>query len=201
MTEPAVAFLRAVNVGGRNTVPQAALSAALAERLGTPVRHLLQSGNLAVAATEDPAALAAAVHALIAEQTGQDIAVIVRTAKQLSALVARNPWLDEDPTRVHLSMWDAAHEPSAEAGMMTAEWGGDEIRFAGTNAWMRYATSFHEAKLGNQVVERRLKVIATARNAQTVRSALDLARSLGEALAAADDPVFDLPRFNIPKPE
>jgi len=193
MTEPAVAFLRGVNLGGRNRLPQAPLAAALETALGTPVRHLLQSGNLAVAAAPEPAALADAVAATVREQTGLQIPVVVRTVRQLSGLVARCPWLDEDPKRVHLAMWDAPHDPEAEARLVAADWGGDEIAFSGTNAWMRYATSFHEAKLGNHVLERRLGVTATARNAQTIRAALDLARGL--AAEGEAEPELVLPRF------
>jgi len=63
----------------------------------------------------------------------------------------------------------------------TSDWGGDEVRFVDGGAWMRYATVFREAKLGSQVLERRLGIVATARNSRTIGALLELARSLDAA--------------------
>ncbi|MCU7725927.1 DUF1697 domain-containing protein [Actinoplanes sp. KI2] len=172
MTQAAVAFLRGVNLGPRNKVPQRALAERLAEATGAPVRHHLQSGNLVVAAPTPE--LASVIRELIDDDTGLDIPVVVRTAAELADLLEACPWPGEDPRRVHLSMWDDEHDRGAAGAMTAADWSGDEIAFAGRNAWMRYATGFHRAKLGNHVVERRLGVTATARNADTIRAVLEL---------------------------
>ena len=172
----AVAFLRGVNLGPRNKVPQRALADRLAEATGATVRHHLQSGNLVVASP--PPELAGLVRRLIGDESGLDIPVVVRTAGELGDLLGACPWPGEDPRRVHLSMWDDEHDAGAAHAMATGDWSGDEIVFTGRNAWMRYARGFHEAKLGNHVIERRLGVVATARNAQTIRAVRDLAGSL-----------------------
>lgn len=187
MTGAAVAFLRAVNLGGRNKVPQRPLAERLAQETGAPVRHYLQSGNLVLAAPgAAPVAapkLAALLRKIISADTGLDIAVIVRTAAQLAKILEACPWPGEDARRVHLSMWDGDHDAAKASAMAAADWSGDEIAFtdnkpgrnAGHNAWMRYATSFHEAKLGNHVIERRLGVVATARNLDTIRTVVEMA--------------------------
>lgn len=176
MTQSAIAFLRAVNVGGRNSVPQRPLAEQLQRDLGTPVRHLLQSGNL-VFADVDAAALAGHVRSAIEAQTGHSIAVIVRTAPQLADLLDADPWPDDDPKRVHLSLWDDPIDPDAAASVAAMEWAGDEIRFVAGGAWLRFAGASHSSKLGS-TLERRLKITATARNARTVANVLALARSL-----------------------
>jgi uncharacterized protein (DUF1697 family) len=173
VTQAAVAFLRGVNLGPRNKVPQRALAERLAEATGAPVRHYLQSGNLVVASPAPE--LARLVRKLIGEHTGLDIAVVVRAAAELADVLDACPWPDEDARRVHLSMWDDQHDSRTARAMVAADWSGDEIVFKGRNAWMRFAKGFHEAKLGNQVIERRLGVVATARNADTIRGVLDLA--------------------------
>jgi uncharacterized protein (DUF1697 family) len=162
-------------------VPQRPLADRVAKETGGPCRHLLQSGNLVVAAPPD--GLADLVAGLIREQTGLEIPVIVRTA-ELAELLALCPWPGVDARRVHLSMWDADHDPDKAAAMTAADWSGDEIVFAGRNAWMLYASSFHEAKLGNHVVERRRKVVATARNRDTITAVVDLVRTLAASAEA-----------------
>jgi uncharacterized protein (DUF1697 family) len=174
--EPAVAFLRGVNLGARNKVPQRALAERLAEATGAPVRHHLQSGNLVVASpTPD---LDGLVRKLIEEATGLDIPVVVRTSSELADVRDACPWPSEDPRRVHLSMWDDEHDPDVAHAIEVADWSGDQIVFSGRNVWMRYATAFHFAKLGNHVIERRLSVVATARNAATIRAVADIAAQM-----------------------
>jgi uncharacterized protein (DUF1697 family) len=171
--EAAVAFLRGVNLGARNKVPQRPLAERLADATGAPVRHYLQSGNLIVAApTPD---LDRLVRKLIEEATGLDIPVIVRTASELVEVRDACPWPTEDARRVHLSMWDDEHDPAVAEAMEVADWSGDQIVFSGRNVWMRYATAFHFAKLGSHVIERRLGVVATARNAATIRAVAGIA--------------------------
>ncbi len=178
--EPCIALLRAVNVGGRNMVPQKALAASLEAELGVPVRHHLQSGNLAVASA-DAASLGGVVARSIHDRTGLEIAVIVRTLAQLEALHAANPWPDAEPRLVHLSVFDGPVEAAAVDSVREQDWAGDEVVFVEGGAWMRFATSSQGGTLGTPVLERRLGVIATARNARTVAALVDLVRSLAAA--------------------
>lgn len=172
--EPCIALLRGVNLGARNKVPQKPLAASLEAELGVPVRHHLQSGNLAVASA-DAASLGGVVARSIHHQTGLEIPVIVRTLAQLEALHAANPWPDADPLLVHLSIFDAA-APSAVQAVLTADWGGDEIVVVEGGAWMRFAESSRSSRLGG-TFERRLGVVATARNARTIAALVDLVRT------------------------
>jgi uncharacterized protein (DUF1697 family) len=172
VTQAVVAFLRGVNLGARNKVPQRALAERLAEVTGAPVRHYLQSGNLVVASPT--AELAGVIRRLIEDDTGLGIPVVVRTASDIAGLIEACPWPGEDPRRVHLSMWDDEHDSGVARAMTVADWSGDEIVFVGRNAWMRYARGFHAARLGNHMIERRLGVVATARNADTISTVLEM---------------------------
>jgi uncharacterized protein (DUF1697 family) len=176
MNEAAVAFLRGVNLGARNKVPPRPLAERLAEATGGPVRHYLQSGNLVVGAPTP--ALGVLVRKLIGDDTGLDIPVIVRMASELATLLDACPWPAENARRVHLSMWEDEHDSGKARAMSAAGWSGDEIVFSGRNAWMRYAKGFHEAKLSNHVIGRRLGVVATARNVDTIRTVRDMAAAL-----------------------
>lgn len=173
--EPCIALLRGVNLGARNKVPQKALAASLEAELGVTVRHHLQSGNLAVASA-DAASLGGVVARSILQQTGLEIPVIVRTLAQLEALHAANPWPETDPLLVHLSMFDGA-DPSAVQAVVGADWGGDELVVVEGGAWMRFAESSRSSRLGT-TLERRLGVVATARNARTVAALVDLVRTV-----------------------
>lgn len=145
-------------------------AAALAERLDTEVLSHLQSGNFVV--REAPPSTVEVAEEILRADFGVDVPAITRTVGELTQLLAALPWADAEPIRTHLAMWQGAHSEKTAAEMLQRDWGGDEIHFIGSNAWLHYATDFHRAKLGNHVIERQLKVVSTARNLKTIRDVL-----------------------------
>jgi uncharacterized protein (DUF1697 family) len=87
-----VALLRGVNVGGAKRVPMAEFRALLA-RLGyTGVSTLLNSGNAVFSAAGGrPEAHAREIAAAIAARLKLEVPVVVRSAREFSAVVADNP--------------------------------------------------------------------------------------------------------------
>lgn len=87
-----VALLRGINLGKRQ-IKMAELKI-LFEELGfTDVRTLLASGNVVFAAKDaKPEALGSKIEAAIKEKFGFDVPVILRSEKEIGALVASNPF-------------------------------------------------------------------------------------------------------------
>ena len=75
---------------------------AIVERLGhTGVETYLQSGNVVFAPRRKaPRDLAAQLEAAIADATGHDVPVVMRTAAELRKVVSACPYPVDDPTRV-----------------------------------------------------------------------------------------------------
>jgi uncharacterized protein (DUF1697 family) len=87
-----VVLLRGVNVGKAKRVSMAEFRALLAELSYTGVATLLNSGNAVFTADSGTAAEHAANIALaIASKLNVEVPVIVKSAKELSAIVAGNP--------------------------------------------------------------------------------------------------------------
>ncbi len=92
-----VALLRAVNVGGRGTLPMARLRD-LAAGLGFEApQTLLQSGNLVfrARASAKPIALEHLLETALASRLDLHADVCVRTAAEWSRIVERNPFPEE----------------------------------------------------------------------------------------------------------
>ncbi len=87
-----VALLRGINVGKAKRIPMAELRAVLT-RLGyTGVATLLNSGNAVFqAAAGTSADHARKIAAAIAAQLKVDVPVVVKSARELSAIIAANP--------------------------------------------------------------------------------------------------------------
>lgn len=172
--EPSVVFLRGVNVGPSTKVPMKELAAKLSGEVGDPVANYLQSGNLIVS-SGDAATLGKLVSGLIDTLYGLTVPAVVRSATELRALLAANPWPGDDPKQVHLTMWEESHDEAAADAFAALDWQGDEIAFSGSNAWLRFTRPSHTSKLDVQALDKRLGVKATARNLRTITKVAELA--------------------------
>jgi uncharacterized protein (DUF1697 family) len=87
-----VALLRGVNVGKAKRVRMAVLRALLSGLGYTGVSTLLNSGNVVFRSTKRaPAKHAARIAAAISDNMQVEVPVIVKSAKELAAIVAENP--------------------------------------------------------------------------------------------------------------
>lgn len=87
-----VALLRGVNAGKAKRVPMAELRALLTGLGYTGVATLLNSGNAVFRAQRDtPAKHSAAIAAAIFTQLKVEVPVIVKSARELAAIISENP--------------------------------------------------------------------------------------------------------------
>ena len=174
-----VALLRGVNVGGRNRLAMADLRAIL-ESLGhAHVRTYIQSGNAIF--TSDAPGGAGAETALRARSvpgspivSGSRIDVIVRSRDDLAEALAAVPFRAADPKRLLVAF--LAETPSADArrALELIEAAPESARVIGRTAYLDLPDGVGRSVLAPQF-ERRLKVRATARNLDTVRTLLAMA--------------------------
>ena len=97
-------MLRGVNVGAHNRIKMPALTEVFAGLGHTDVVTYIQSGNVVFKSrSKRPSAVAAGIADAIRQELGCDVAVLIRTAKELAAVVAANPFLraKADPARLH----------------------------------------------------------------------------------------------------
>jgi uncharacterized protein (DUF1697 family) len=95
------AFLRAINVGGKNVVRMAELCEACAARGLADVSSYLQSGNVIFASGDATAALTAKIEALLAEMTGNEVSALLRSAADLEAILKLDPFAGLDTKESH----------------------------------------------------------------------------------------------------
>ena len=159
-----VALLRGVNVGGRK-VPMQDLRALFADLGHTAVRTYIQSGNVVFATkVRSPAAVRSALVAALERDFGFPVAVLLRSAAELTVVLERNPYgagayvtfLDEAPDRKLV----AALDPRAFAP--------DEFEIAGREVYVRCPNGYGRTKINNTYFERKLATRATTRNLNTV---------------------------------
>ncbi len=170
-------LLRAVNVSGQNRLPMAELRAALTDEGFERVETYVQSGNVVCDAPgDDPGEHAAAVHGVIAERFGLDVAVLALTAAELAGAAAANPFAARDqaadPKWLHVTFLAAPVEAAAFAALKLPA-AGDEaavLSADGRLIYLRLPYGYGRTKLTNAWFERALKTPATTRNWRTVQT-------------------------------
>ena len=140
---------------------------ALLERLGcTDVATYLQSGNAVITSTATAATLAGEV----SEELG--VAVLIRTAAQLHAVVKANPFphiARADPTKVAVAFLSARSEKARYDAIDHASFAPDEIELGNDVLYVHYPNGQGRATLKPAVLSR-LGVVNTMRNWRTVEA-------------------------------
>src|SRR4051812_44289190 len=87
-----VALLRAINVGGRNLMRMADITACLVDRKFECVSTYIQSGNILFQSeVSDVAKLAAAIETALFETFGHEAPVFLRSHRQMKKVVSEAP--------------------------------------------------------------------------------------------------------------
>lgn len=155
-------LLRGINVGGHNRIAMGDLRSLLGGLGCTDVTTYLQSGNAVV--TSDDVGLAARVEQALRDELGLDVAVLTRTAAELDAAVAGNPF-DPDPKLLHAVFLSGDLDPS----YLDVETLRPDLVAVGERVlYVRYAGSSHDSPVAKVLSSKRFPVVATARNWRTV---------------------------------
>ena len=157
------ALLRGVNVGGKSLAMPDLVG--LVEGLGgRDVRTYLQSGNVVYTGTKQVAG--GLEHALLAE-LGVRSPVLVRSARELAALVAAKPYAAQGKS-VSVTFLGGSAPADRLAAVDPGAFGSAEFEVSGREIYLHTPGGYGRSKLNNAFWERKLSTVATTRNWNTV---------------------------------
>jgi uncharacterized protein (DUF1697 family) len=178
----AISLLRGVNVGGHHKIKMEELRE-LYESLG--LRHAqtyVQSGNVVFRTdARDFTRLSKRIADAIEERFAFRPGVILRTAADLRAVIAANPFAsrrDLDPSRLLVQF--LAGEPPADVRerVLRIESEPEELRMGGRELYIYYPSGMARPKVAWTFIEKTPQTPCTGRNWNTVRKLLEMAESL-----------------------
>lgn len=156
-----IALLRAVNVGGTGKLPMSELKA-MAEACGfTKVRTYIASGNVLFDSMFDEGEVKALLEARLAVFAGKPVAVLVRTAAQMAAVLAANPFPDVAANRIVAIFLD--DRPPTDALDAASGVNGEEMRLGMREIYVHYGDGMADSKLKIPAAK-----AGTARNINTI---------------------------------
>jgi len=166
-----VALLRAVNVGGTGKLTMTELKAMCESAGFKSVRTYIASGNVVLQSAKTEAKVKAALEAALAAYAGKSVGVLVRTAAEMAAVLAGNPFPGMPANLTHAIFVD--DPPPADALKNISGRASEELRLGRREIYVYYPDNMGEAKLKIPAAKN-----GTARNMNTVAKLAEMAAAL-----------------------
>ena len=166
-----VAFLRAINVGGRNLVKMDRLRAIFEAMKFKNVETFIASGNVIFdARSDDPAALERQIEKRLRAELGFDVATFVRSTAEVCAIADYQPFKRVDGD---CALWVAFLKalPSGDATKKVEKLATkiDEFHVHRRELYWLCRTHMSASEISGALLEKTLGIPATMRNVTTVR--------------------------------
>ncbi len=167
-----VALLRAVNVGGTAKLPMAELKK-IAEDLGFDnPRTFIASGNLVITSGKSEAAVCKALEQALEKHMGKPVGILVRTAKEMAAVAAANPFKDAPGRLVRVTFLPEA--PPKDALDHAKGLDGERLALGKREIYVDYCGTL----LGRSKLRIPAAANGTSRNMNSVAKLAEMAKEL-----------------------
>jgi uncharacterized protein (DUF1697 family) len=175
-----IAFLRGINVGGKNKVPMLELRQALENANFKNVRTYIQSGNVVLDSTlVSTDAISVTIGKTILDTFGFDIPVLVKTRKQVEVIISDTPYGDEElisNNKTYFVLLFESPPQQLQAIFKAMNFPNEAFQITESCIHLMCFNGYGKAKLSSKLIETKLNVIATARNYRTMQNILALAK-------------------------
>lgn len=173
-----LALLRGINVSGHNMIKMDALKKMLENMGFQNVETYIQSGNVFLESEEENAAsIGFKIKQEIAKVFGYDVSVIMVSKSDLELCFKNNSFLKEkacDSKKLYVAFISKELTPSAINELKISNFKPDEAAIDTTRIYIKYAIGAGKTNLDQKYIEKKLNVVATIRNWNTVTKLLEI---------------------------
>lgn len=177
-----IAFLRGINVSGKNKIPMESLRA-LCKALGfVKVKTYIQSGNVVFQSPpKETSQLEQLLNTGIQKEFGFEVPAIVKTVDEIVEVMELNPFTDiTELTKntIYFVLLNGISKGELTQKLITESFVNEEFKLGNNCVYLKCNIGYAKAKLNNNSIERKLKVKATTRNYRTMSQVLKMANSM-----------------------
>ena len=172
-----IAFLRGINVGGKNKIKMETLREMFAALGFENVKSYINSGNVIFeTAKTDDNKLAAKIEKAIEKEFALNIKTMVRSIDEIEEIVKNNPFDGQFENEKILHVFFLDEELPEEKRELLLSNNNENEMFAVRHREIFYLLhiSFSDSLMGKDYIGKKLKVSATARNWRTVNKVLEM---------------------------
>lgn len=180
-----IAFLRGINVGGKNIIKMAELKRVFEDIGLCEVQTYIQSGNVLFKSNEEEEPLCKEIECGLDKTFGFSITVVLRTLAELQWITLNRPFSEEEVAEAE-SMSDAeclyvallADAPLKDNVERLNDYRSEseEYCIAGRNIFLLFRNGIRNSKLANNL--QKLGVPSTVRNWKTINRLVALAKAM-----------------------
>ena len=171
------AFLRGVNVGGKNKIKMETLREVCGEIGSQNVKTYINSGNVIFETMEtDDLMIAEKIERAIEAAFSLKIKVMVRSIAEIAEIIKNNPFIGQFENDKDLHVFFLDEELPAEKRELLLSNNNENEMFAVCNReiFCLLRVSVLDSLMGKDYIGKKLKISATARNWRTVNKILEL---------------------------
>jgi uncharacterized protein (DUF1697 family) len=166
-----IALLRALNLMGTRGLPMTHLKT-LCEDLGfQSVRTWIASGNVVLQSRKSESAVKSTLEAALSKRMGRPVGVLVRTAPQIAAVLAANPFPANHNSHVMAIFLDTAPTPDALTTLKNHT--KEQLRLGLREIYVHYPDGQGQSRLIIPALK-----LGTARNMNTIAKLAQMATEL-----------------------
>lgn len=182
--ETYISILRGINVSGQKKILMTDLKEIYEKLNFKDVETYVQSGNVVFRSEKKLQEIETAkkIEKAIQEKYDFHVPVIIRSQQEMKKVIASNPFLQEkniDLKKLHVTFLSEIPAKENVKNLEDIDLSPDEFMMKGKEIYLHIPGSYAETKLSNSFFEKKLKVIATTRNWNTVNKLASLS-SKGE---------------------
>ena len=170
-----LALLRGINVSGHNMMKMDALKTMLGNIGFQNVRTYLQSGNVFVDSEEDAAKVGFIIKQEIFKVFGHEVPTIVIAKEDLELCFKNSPYLKEkdvDTKKLYVAFVSTVLKKENINDLKISQFKPDEASIDGNRIFIKYDIGAGKTRLEGKYIEKKLNVIVTMRNWNTVTNLL-----------------------------
>ena len=173
-----LALLRGINVSGHNMIKMDVLKSVLENAGFQNVRTYIQSGNVFVDSEEENgASVGFKIKQEIFKELGLEVPVVVITKEDLEACFKNNSYLNEkdcDTKKLYVAFISKELSSGALNDLKISQFKPDEAAIDKSRIYIKYAVGAGKTRLDQKYIEKKLNVVATIRNWNTVTTLLEM---------------------------
>jgi uncharacterized protein (DUF1697 family) len=163
-----IALLRALNLMGTRGLPMTELKTICSDLGFQSVRTWIASGNVVLQSRKSESAVKSTLEAALTKRMGRPVGVLVRTAPEIAAVLASNPFPDNHNSKVMAIFLDAA--PAADAIANLKNQTNEELCFGQREIYVYYPDGQGQSRLIIPALKH-----GTARNMNTIAKLAQMA--------------------------
>ncbi|MBU2949585.1 DUF1697 domain-containing protein [Tamlana agarivorans] len=174
-----IAFLRGINVSGKNKIPMATLREVLTSTGLENVQTYIQSGNMVFQSSEgNLEVLEKKIHQAIKNHFTFEIPVLVKTPQLLQDFFNGCPFPQDKKENSYFMLLFEAPELALLEEVSQINVPNETFFITNDCIYFHSAVGYGKAKCNNNFFERKLKITATTRNYKTMVKLLGMSKQL-----------------------